>query len=220
MGFRLANHLSFCRCGGRHLFLDLANDRYFALEQRAEASFCKIVEEGSISEAELAPLSTMIERGYLLLAPAGSRPTPCPYLRRPVRSLVEGAGRARFGDVVHAVARLAIASSALKRRPLRTVIRHLVERKARTSLPPAPEDELSEIAAALKASRLVATPLDQCLPRSIAAMHMLLDRGWSSELVVGVRLQPFAAHCWLQSNQLLVNESVEQVRNFTPILVI
>jgi hypothetical protein len=79
---------------------------------------------------------------------------------------------------------------------------------------------LAEVAAAFRLSRLIASPLDRCLPRSLAAAHGLLDRDIVPELVFGVRLQPFAAHCWVRHGQVLVNESLDQVRNFTPILTL
>jgi hypothetical protein len=38
--------------------------------------------------------------------------------------------------------------------------------------------------------------------------------------VIAVRTGPFAAHCWLQTDLFLINESLDEARNFTPILVI
>jgi hypothetical protein len=36
--------------------------------------------------------------------------------------------------------------------------------------------------------------------------------------VIGVKLNPFAAHCWLQVGDVVLNDLPERVAAFTPIL--
>ena len=67
-------------------------------------------------------------------------------------------------------------------------------------------------------SRLVSLR-DACLPHSLAVAERLIRAGQPAQLVFGVRLGPFAAHCWVQQGSLVVNDRVEIVRTFTPILV-
>ncbi|RYM07421.1 lasso peptide biosynthesis B2 protein [Sphingobium cupriresistens] len=40
------------------------------------------------------------------------------------------------------------------------------------------------------------------------------------DVVLGVQLGPFSAHCWVQHEDRLVNDRVDMVRTFTPILVL
>jgi hypothetical protein len=220
MAFDVAPSISFCECQGRFVFLDLGRERYFALSADGNRAFGALIAGSELGREDERTLYGLVQQGLLVECANGAKPAGCRAPRSPTRSLVETSVRAGLIDMLWAVARLAGAKRAVKRKPLRTVLDHLARRKAKQGLCEPLEDELIEVAAAFRRSALVSTPLDQCLPRSIAAAHWLLDGNCRSELVIGVRLQPFAAHCWLQSGPVLVNETVEEARNFTPILVV
>lgn len=220
MAFDVNPGISFCECQGRFVFLDLGRERYFVLSAESNHAFGRLTSENELSPEHERILFGLAQQGLLVECVKGSNPTHCLAPRTPTRSLVETSVRAGLTNVLWAVTRLAGAKYAMRRKPLQTVLDRLARRKAQQGLCEPLEDELVEIAAAFRRGALVTTPLDQCLPRSIAAAHMLLDSHCRSELVIGVRLRPFAAHCWLQSGQVLINETVEEARNFTPILVI
>ncbi len=57
-----------------------------------------------------------------------------------------------------------------------------------------------------------------CLPDSLALLLFLRWTGAPGRLVIGVTGRPFTAHCWVVSNDVVVNEPAEDVRRFTPIL--
>jgi hypothetical protein len=82
------------------------------------------------------------------------------------------------------------------------------------------ESTSERIARAFMRADLVLSPLDQCLPRSIALASTLARRGISASLVIGVRLRPFLAHSWVQSGTLLLNDRPDVVCTFVPILVV
>lgn len=67
---------------------------------------------------------------------------------------------------------------------------------------------------------LLMTPLDQCLVRSFALALALRRLEITCNLVIGVKVHPFAAHSWVQSGSVLLNDRIDTVRDFTPILVI
>lgn len=58
----------------------------------------------------------------------------------------------------------------------------------------------------------------QCLQRSAALVSYLRRLGLGAEWVFGVRLWPFAAHCWVQCDDACLNDDVERLQAFTPIL--
>ena len=39
-------------------------------------------------------------------------------------------------------------------------------------------------------------------------------------LVFAVMTRPFAAHCWVQLDETVLNDRLDHVRKFTPILVV
>lgn len=67
---------------------------------------------------------------------------------------------------------------------------------------------------------LVFTTRDNCLFDSLALLHFLGRGGIHARWVVGVRIQPFGAHSWLQIGDMVLNDLHENVRRFRPILVV
>lgn len=218
-GYVLANGLSFCRAEGRFIFLDLAADRYFALPSAAEPAFERLVSDRPLSAADEASLQELEQQAILARAPSGSRPALCIPPHRPVRSLIANGRRVSPFTAAEALARFVGARLELRFRPLGRVLDRLGRRMptARSSTCP---EAAEAVAAAFRQSALLVSPLDQCLPRSIAAAHALLARGCRPELVIGVSGRPFAAHCWVQCGDVLVTEEMDEVANFTPILVL
>jgi hypothetical protein len=75
------------------------------------------------------------------------------------------------------------------------------------------------IPAFLIAARLSPRHLD-CLPSALALRRYLGWRGVRTDFVIGVKIAPFAAHCWLQIEDVVVGDSLERVRGFTPIRIV
>lgn len=59
-----------------------------------------------------------------------------------------------------------------------------------------------------------------CLFQAFLLLDYLGRVGLSADWVFGVRTWPFSAHCWLQSGDLVLNDSVERVSGYRPILVV
>ena len=59
-----------------------------------------------------------------------------------------------------------------------------------------------------------------CLLDSLAQYRWLTWNGIGCRLVFGVTSAPFAAHCWLQSDEAILNDTYEHVSRFTPIMAL
>ena len=59
-----------------------------------------------------------------------------------------------------------------------------------------------------------------CLFDSLALFDLLLRHGVRVDWVYGVQAEPFEAHCWLQAGDLVVNDTLDRVAPFTPIMVV
>jgi len=57
-----------------------------------------------------------------------------------------------------------------------------------------------------------------CLFDSLALFIFLANHGVSPRWVFGVQSDPFAAHCWLQEGPLLLNDTLDRVTPYTPIM--
>lgn len=57
----------------------------------------------------------------------------------------------------------------------------------------------------------------ECLVRSAMLVAFLRRMGLSADWVFGVRLWPFAAHCWVQLGEVCLNDDVERLWPYTPL---
>jgi hypothetical protein len=60
----------------------------------------------------------------------------------------------------------------------------------------------------------------RCLFDCLSLLEFLFHHRLTPTWVFGVTMNPFQAHCWLQSGDLLINDSIERISAYTPILAI
>jgi hypothetical protein len=61
---------------------------------------------------------------------------------------------------------------------------------------------------------------DVCIFECLVLLEFLAQFDCTLRWVFGVRTEPFSAHCWLQHGQAVVNDTVENVCRFTPIMMV
>ncbi|PXA86225.1 lasso peptide biosynthesis B2 protein [Nostoc sp. 3335mG] len=59
-----------------------------------------------------------------------------------------------------------------------------------------------------------------CLRDSAALFALLSRRGIDCQLIFGVQLDPFKAHCWVQSGSTILSDTLDSARSMRPILTI
>jgi hypothetical protein len=59
---------------------------------------------------------------------------------------------------------------------------------------------------------------NRCLLDSLALAEFLASHGIRATCIIGVRANPFEAHCWVQIGTHVVNETPEMARRYEPIL--
>jgi transglutaminase superfamily protein len=59
-----------------------------------------------------------------------------------------------------------------------------------------------------------------CMFDSLALIHFLALRGLGADFVFGVDLTPFEAHCWVQCGDVVLNDDINVVRRYTPIMLV
>lgn len=217
MPISLRPGVSFCAAGDRFVFLDLPADRYFCLGDADQHAFAELLAAG----AETDPQAVARLKTIGLLAGEGAPETIAPVASpdRPRRSLLdEPLAPPGLGELAATAWHLTNVSIELKRAGLaRTVARAAAAKPApRLRSPRAIEPTL---AALLQFDRLVSAH-DRCLVRGLALGRRLFARGVTAQIVFGVKLQPFRAHCWVQQDDVLVNERADVAGLFTPILVV
>lgn len=206
---------SWCRCNGQAVFLDLAHDRYFRLTDALDQSFQRWSAGEPITAAELEQL---VESGVLARGEGGAMAAT---IHPPARRDLAHARphRQTLADIASAVALQLRARYALARMPLARIVAGLeAHHEGRGGRPD--EARLRRVAGAFVASAALLRAHDQCLPRAIAARRLCNRLGQAAALVFGVRIDPFAAHSWVQSGDAVIVGDLETVRLYTPILAI
>jgi hypothetical protein len=210
--------IAYCLVDGQAVFLDLAGDRYFRLGASRNADFV-----AAISGLPTAPdaIGELMRAGVpfdgqTCLAREGR--TSCEVRRQAADVL---SGPFRLEDVAQALWLQRRIENRLARRGLKDSLAEVCRRRAGRRIGSASnEGKAARILRAFEYSRLLRSPANRCFPRSLAVATALARHGIHAEVVIGVKLEPFAAHCWVQRRDEVLNDTVEEVGKFTPILVI
>jgi len=224
MGYRLCEGLSVCLIEERCIFLDIRGDRYFGLEPERNAFFLELV-RGSRAPGENHPqVKWFMTSSILIRVPSDEVPNFCHFPPRPCHSLIEETIPPSTGRYAgRAVLCLVRTMVSLRFRSLAKMIERIGdERPLVAGFQPSGkrQAELVEVAWAFHKAGRVISLVDQCLPKSIAMKRFLGSHRLSSTLVIGVALKPFTAHCWVQCDDVVMSDSLDNVRTFTPILVL
>lgn len=212
MELHLRQGLSWCLCNGRAVFLDLPRDRYFCLLPERDTLFQDWARDDRSGSPEVAAqLADVVQPGPGLRAQTILQPA--------TRDLAESQIRAPFRDSCGAALAQLRARRALRRKPIAALLTRPALQPCDTEAPPG-RTALERVAAAFRATSGWIEAADQCLPRALAARRICNRHGLDAALVLGVRLVPFAAHAWVQAGDAVVVGDLEQVRLYTPILVV
>ena len=214
---RLRPHISFAIIDDQPIFLDLRRDLYFALDGAAAKSFAIFrcnpdrLPGDEFGESLLATGLFAVSR-----EPGNLRPAE---IESPDRDLLEDGAKPGLSDLIRVLFVLIGPRGAVRRQPLERVI----ARRRRSSaicfgsLPAAATLALAQ--RFLRARALI--PIKPvCLQDSLALHDWLAAHGAHPSLVLGVRLDPFAAHCWVQLGETVLNDASDRVIAYTPILVV
>lgn len=216
MTWSLAPGVGFCIAEGELVFLDLRSDRYLALRGERRAAFERLrAREPNDSDAMTALLAT----GLFARGDAGNRLDP-------VAITVPGVdlgGEPRTAPTMRMLAAAARHLHWARRSQssdrIAATVFWLQDRK-RTVSDGAQPASCRELASAYACARAWVPVAPRCLVDSLALLRLMLARGVAPTLVFGVRLAPFAAHCWLQSPETILTGSVDDAHNFTPIFAL
>jgi hypothetical protein len=212
--------VSFCEASGHLIFLDIAADRYFALDGPADAAFRRLLGPPAPHD-DRQPLDRLAESQLLVEAPDALPVRPCPLGAAGRKSLLEQTlPPASISAVLRALGGVAAARFALRAGGLAAALRGTALQKVRIPAGASDPTKIEAEASAFDRCTLLIRSHDQCLVRSLALVRRLAARGERTDLVIGVRVRPFSAHAWVQKGDLLLNERCDAVRGYTPILIL
>jgi hypothetical protein len=232
-------HVHVCVAGDNVVLLDLRRDRYFAVTGRAAQALAFAVPGWPpMTSSELEPLPALsepevrrivqfyVDNGVLTATESeGKSAMPVQY---PPRDLVplgfdlDTTRSIAWQDARNFFYASALAAYRWRTLSLESVVGKVAARKART-IKRSPFDHRLAAELACTYRRLQAfafTGRNRCLLQSLCFANFLSCYGLFPDWVFGVRTRPFAAHCWLQQDDYLLNETPEGVKPFTPIFAV
>lgn len=216
MNYRISQGVSFCTLDGGTVVLDERQDRYFLLRSTAAQALQSLSDGMDITDNDakrLLELRIIAEGaiGHALNKPIALRPANASAMDLPHRPAQSSVG-AGFEIAVA----LSSAFASLRFRRLDRVL-HGLGRAAPPQV--APAGDVIALAQLFERIRSQLPLKRTCLLDSIALIRFLDGRGHSADLVMGVALNPFAAHCWAQAGDVILNESLDCAATFAPIRV-
>lgn len=216
MGWQLAAGVGFCEVDGELVFLDLRRDKYVALRGNDRAAFERLQAARPNSSDDMTRL---VRTGLIARCDGAEKLLPTA-IDVPAVDLAtrEHAG---FSSIMacSAAAALRRARRAMQPQNIATVLAASARAKQVAGFGSS-EEALTLVAARYVACRWAIPVEPRCLIDALALDDILLRRGLVATLVFGVRLNPFAAHCWLQSSERILTGTAAEARNFTPIMVV
>ncbi|HEX3913133.1 MAG TPA: lasso peptide biosynthesis B2 protein [Steroidobacteraceae bacterium] len=236
--YYLRNHTFACLCDRHYVILDLLADMYLRVEKRnfealvhctnvwsLSSTYPHESRNGTLTDESRTLLSELIARGLLTENPDHANGTPEISVSIPVQTLMSDVERIDLNHCVRRVfsflASAAIAAVWLKQ-PISQTVSWVIERKRRRKHAPAQfnVDLARDLIAIFCRLRPFYNRRYLCLFDSLALLNFLARYDIFPTWVFGVQSEPFAAHCWVQHDEFVLNDTVDRVRLYTPLMAV
>lgn len=204
--------VSHCVIEDKVIFLDVRQNRYLALSHSGAAG---------LLNGTMAGLSAGVAKQVNKLGWLEGGEDRCSGGRPPIAALGElSSGQppseVPFETIVSAARFVAELRLAMTFRKFERLLQGVaIENRAAASTDIS--FGLNQLVAAFQIVEQFLLPHGTCLLRSLALHRLLSRKGHPSTLLFGVKLHPFEAHCWLQNDDILINDTFEQVGLFMPL---
>jgi hypothetical protein len=223
-------------------FLCLAPRHWVLLDVRADRYLCLSIDDfallrpwlngqkdGSAGDARpgmmpaqaAALAQQLLDRELLVLRAPSARPVTPTQWTLPTETLQPSITRG-LRSVVHAptfIYSSIFADHALRRRSLDAITSLVSRRRARQSKSGAfPWEKTARVITTFNSLRLFYPRSYLCLFDCLSLLHFLSFHAIFPTWVFGVVADPFSAHCWLQQDGVVLNDTVETVAKYTPIM--
>lgn len=230
----LPHDVFFCLSEPYWVFLDLRSDRYLctARDVLAPPSTCArpYPPHDGLAEQYATPTTAdaaqeLVRAGLISATQEGCKELVPTELAPPSSSLAKTSGSAGQQLLVQATWRFLLASARadiqLRHRTLAQVVHGVRQHRSRTiANRPAGKPLVSTLVAIFNRIRPLYPRNYLCLFDSLAMLEFLSGYHVYPRWIFGVRVEPFEAHCWLQDKDSVLNDTVERVGTFAPIMIV
>jgi hypothetical protein len=236
--YTISRHVFMCIRDDDLVLLDIARDQYLALEAARTIGLGAVVQGWPVKdtapgrEVQTSPgddqalARELLQRGILTANIAsGKNGTPVTVVPVVAELTADAAGRQspRPADAIMLTGSSISAALSLRYRPFDRVIRHIERRKQNRGTRPGFVDW--DVVRRLIGAHGYLRPFlfsarNQCLFECLVLMNFFARHNFFPTWVFGVHTRPFAAHCWIQSEGVVLNDTLDRVSRYTPIMAI
>jgi hypothetical protein len=232
--YSLSRHAFLCVARRYCVFLDVKNDRYFAVQREEIESLGPWLDgwTSSIARKDIrsrpsdsaASIASELSRRGILTTLSGDAKLVRPETIIPPTDSVTanvshpGAG-ALLRHGINLLSSVARARRQFEKHSLESMTHNVAARRYRATsrYRVDVERELYLVSVFNMWRSYYARPY-VCLFDSICLLEFLAQYAFLPRLVFGVNAEPFQAHCWLQEERTVLNDTVERVCAYTPIM--
>lgn len=232
----LSKHVYWCLTNQHLVFLDLKRDKYLCLDQGDTLAISSALkgwpvselldrsEDSRLNERSDKLAGELLQIGVLTTDEYAGKVLSAAEVKMADQSLLDDStdytARMSPRHSLYFFSATTLAAAKLRRQS----ILHLVEQNQRRRIRAFAQWSNFDFsrARALTATFMAYRPLFpikyRCLFDSLALADYLARYRIFPTWVFGVRMDPFAAHCWIQHDTVVLNDSMDHIRNFTPIM--
>jgi hypothetical protein len=216
----LAPNVHAVSIGDDLVLLDVANDAYFCMPSGAgggtvpSGASCLRVSDNAL-RAEMTGLGLLSDKS---VAPAQlARLALC----RPTRDVLDEPPRLpSWRDLVPVLRLLWDAKFVYRRRSLADLLKLTLRETEPSVVARAPSDALMAEVRRFRHLVLWAPVSPKCLLLSFLLLRHLRRAGHDAAWVFGVRSWPFAAHCWLQVSDVILDDAHERLTAYEAVMTV
>lgn len=204
-----ANCVRIADVDGDLVFLDIERDDYIAVA-RCDAVATSVALHGGPIDLGDDVLAALLEQGFLAVSPCSWSPEP----RTTRKALMSQPPMApSFRSMVHFL-RAGFSTWQMMRREEMSWTTRLAEYGSPSETSPA---QVAALAAQFASLRAYAPRTGRCFIQSMMLMKFLAAHGVHASWVFGVRTHPFEAHCWVEWNEMVLNDTLDHSNWFSVI---
>jgi hypothetical protein len=233
MTFWLRRHVYVCFVQDSAIFLDVRRDKYLGLAGRQLQALARVVcgwrvaaelESPALTQGECERIGELFVREGLLTRNASEGKSAAPVsldlgvLMSSIHHEFETRRKLHARDISCFLKSCAAARYAVKWRSLEWMVGTVASRKRPARFDPQTAAERVDVFRRLRCYFFTAR--GHCLFHSLALLNFLSRHGIYPDWVIGVRTAPWGAHSWVQQGSWVLDATPEEVRFYTPILVV
>ena len=234
--FFLQPHVFLCQAKRHWVILDVNRDKYFCVDRQQFEALGDSLEGWEDSSVVLkecpvalsgdaaALANDLLRQDVLTERAAGAKHARATTYPLPTEA-VDPELSSRRSPVAHAVAFFASCARAareLSKQRFQSTVDLVRARKGRHAHGTRPFDfeRARSLASVFERLRLFYPRSYLCMFDSLALIHFLARFDLYPDWVFGVNADPFEAHCWVQAGRVVLNDTVQRVSSFTPIMYV